>query len=220
MIASIYPVIAARRGARGLEVCGRRRRIVQAYFPLETVGIAEEEAQSDTEVGHESVCGPAFKEAGTDSVERLRRRRLKANVVEAPPAKHRRLMVGLSVPDDLEEIEHGRRTNLHKGEPQVSLHGVVEHGCVKHVPIKGVEPICVLGEYCHVIDAGRQHVISFTQCQLGARPSHCTGSALHAMLFLETLRQMLFIFNGLRSHYGQRALLGYHYPRAGLIERV
>ncbi len=37
------------------------------------------------------------------------------------------------------------------------------------------------------------------------------GSALHVMLFLENTLQALFIFNGLRRHHGQRALLGYHY---------
>jgi hypothetical protein len=39
------------------------------------------------------------------------------------------------------------------------------------------------------------------------------GSALHVMLFLENISQALFIFNGLRSHHCQRALLGYHYPK-------
>jgi hypothetical protein len=39
------------------------------------------------------------------------------------------------------------------------------------------------------------------------------GSALHVMLFLENISQALFIFNGLRSHHCQRALLGYHYHR-------
>src|SRR5215475_12192363 len=38
------------------------------------------------------------------------------------------------------------------------------------------------------------------------------GSALHVMLFLENLIRALLIFNGLRSLYCQRALLGYHYP--------
>jgi uncharacterized protein YjbI with pentapeptide repeats len=31
------------------------------------------------------------------------------------------------------------------------------------------------------------------------------------MLFLENTLQALFLFNGLRSHHCQRALLGYHY---------
>jgi hypothetical protein len=38
------------------------------------------------------------------------------------------------------------------------------------------------------------------------------GRALHVMLFLENLMRALLIFNGLRSHHCQRALLGYHYP--------
>jgi insertion element IS1 protein InsB len=44
------------------------------------------------------------------------------------------------------------------------------------------------------------------------------GSALHVMLFLENTLQALFISNGLRSHHGQRALLGYHYHRGCLPE--
>ena len=89
-------------------------------LPLETVGIAEEEAEGDTEVGHESVGGPAFEETGTYGVERRWRRRLKADVVEAPPAEHWRLSVGLGVADDLEDIEHGGRTNFNEGEPHAS----------------------------------------------------------------------------------------------------
>src|SRR5262245_4315786 len=38
-----------------------------------------------------------------------------------------------------------------------------------------------------------------------------TGSALHVMLCLENFIRALLIFNGLRSRYYQRALLGYHY---------
>jgi hypothetical protein len=41
--------------------------------------------------------------------------------------------------------------------------------------------------------------------------------ALHIMLFLENLRRTLFIFNGLRSRYGQRALLEYHYPQSRIL---
>jgi hypothetical protein len=50
-------------------------------------------------------------------------------------------------------------------------------------------------------------------------PSH-RGSALHVMLFLENTLQALFIFNGLRSHHCQRALLGYHYPAYRVSIRV
>ena len=46
------------------------------------------------------------------------------------------------------------------------------------------------------------------------------GSALHVMLFLGNTLQALFIFNGLRRHHCQRALLGYHYPIAGLIPAI
>jgi hypothetical protein len=42
------------------------------------------------------------------------------------------------------------------------------------------------------------------------------GSALRVMLVLANLRRVLVIFNGVRSHHGQRALLGYHYRREGL----
>ena len=37
------------------------------------------------------------------------------------------------------------------------------------------------------------------------------------MLFLENLIRALLIFNGLRSHHGQRALLGYHYHLNDLL---
>jgi len=37
------------------------------------------------------------------------------------------------------------------------------------------------------------------------------GSALHVMLFLANLVQVLLILNELRSCYSPRALLGYHY---------
>jgi hypothetical protein len=43
------------------------------------------------------------------------------------------------------------------------------------------------------------------------------GSALHVILFLENLIRALLIFNGLRSCYCQRALLGYHY-RIGEVD--
>ena len=88
--------------------------------------------------------------------ERRRRPRLKAEVVEAPPAEHWRLSVGLGVADDLEDIEHGGRANLNEGEPHAPVHGVVEHGRVEHVPIEGVEPIRVLSsKHRHVIDSGQ-----------------------------------------------------------------
>jgi hypothetical protein len=40
------------------------------------------------------------------------------------------------------------------------------------------------------------------------------------MLFLENTLQALFIFNGLRSHHCQRALLGYHYPLRTRVDRT
>jgi transposase InsO family protein len=52
------------------------------------------------------------------------------------------------------------------------------------------------------------------------------GSALHVMLFLENILQVLFIFNGLRRRHCQRALLGYHYrptsggPTTGICGRI
>ena len=45
-----------------------------------------------------------------------------------------------------------------------------------------------------------------------ARDDFREGSALQVMLFLENTLQVIFIFNGLRIHHCQRALLGYHYP--------
>jgi len=53
-------------------------------------------------------------------------------------------------------------------------------------------------------------VVALTAVVLGAA-GIVHGSALHVMLFLENILQVLFIFNGLRRRHCQRALLGYHY---------
>jgi hypothetical protein len=58
-------------------------------------------------------------------------------VVDATPAEHWRLSVGLGVTNDFEDVEHRGRPDLDEGEPHIRLHRIVEHGHVENVPVKG-----------------------------------------------------------------------------------
>src|SRR5215472_12840277 len=81
-----------------------------------------------------------------------------------------------------------------------------ETGFVK----KGTDSVGVARQYCGTLG-------KVENCQVGVFAGYASrqGSALHVMLFFENLRRALFIFNGLRSRYCQRALL----VRSSVAER-
>ena len=78
-------------------------------------------------------------------------------MVDPAPAEHRGLVLGLGVPGQLEHVELRVGADGHERQPPLLLaladRLVGEDLGVEHVAVEGVQPVGVLGEHGHVVDA-------------------------------------------------------------------
>ena len=159
------PARSPRRGAGRLHVGGPGAGLVEDHLALEPVGIDEEEADGDAEIGDEAVGAAPLDQPPADLVERLLRLRLQPDVVDRTPAEHRRVPRGLGVVGELEHVELRVGADGDEREPALSAvvslavaDGLVgEHGGAEDVAVEGVEAVGVLREHGHVVDARQQH---------------------------------------------------------------
>ena len=105
-----------------------------------------------------SSAAPADDEAATDLLEGLEGVGLEAQMVDAAPAEHRRLALGLGVPVDLEEVDLGLLADAHEGEHPLVAHPLLAEDLgLEHVAVEVDEPLGVLGDDGHVVHSVQQH---------------------------------------------------------------
>ena len=145
------------------------RRIRHADLALEAVGVAEEDAQDLSEVGHEVVRRAAGHEPITNRLERLDRIRLQREVIDAATAEHRHLAIGFGVADHLEHVELGARPDMDDRHPHRAIVGrtrlwsVAEHLRVEHLLVEGLQPLGVVRQDGDVVEPGREHDLSIAR---------------------------------------------------------
>src|SRR5438270_2614689 len=108
-------LVAGGRRPRWVADARLRVGVGDAHLGFEPVGVAEEQAEDGAEVGDEPVGGALGDEAVANGVERVERRRLQAEVVDAPPAEERRLPLVLGVGIDLEQVDLAAEADVDDG---------------------------------------------------------------------------------------------------------
>ena len=80
-------------------------------------------------------------------------------MVEAAPAEHRRLVVGLGVPVDLEDVQFGASTDPQDdhARPARHLRTVPLDGGAEHVDIEALQPVGVVGDDRNVVETVGEH---------------------------------------------------------------
>jgi hypothetical protein len=136
-------------------------RIGDAHLGFEAVGVAEEEAQDVSEVGHEAVGRPALNEPCADRVERLDRGSFERKMIEATPTEHGHLALVLGVPGQLEDVQLGSRADPDDGQQEAIP--LLEHLVrgVEDARVELDEALAVPGEDGHVVDPAEKHLGSF-----------------------------------------------------------
>ena len=144
------------------------------HLALHAVGIPEEQAELAAEVGDRAVGRASCRESGADLAEVLEAGRVQADVVEPAPTEHRRLVVGLVVAVDLEDVQLGGRTDVDHGHarPAGELLAVELHGGPEHVDVERLEPVGVVGNDGHMVESLSEHQVSTSHFADGvARPN-------------------------------------------------
>src|SRR5262249_55830873 len=125
---------------------GHRSLFGHQYLALQSVGVAEEQAERRTEVVDGAVAGAGIDKSLTDDLERFAGCRLQTEVVDAAAAPHRCLALGFRVAFDGENVELGVWADPDDGHGLARLLTVrtggsrfgVEHGGVERFQRSGV----------------------------------------------------------------------------------
>jgi hypothetical protein len=155
---------------------GLRIGVGYADFTFQAVGITEEQAENLPEVGDEGVGSPSADQAITDGLERVNRRSLETEMIEATPPETGRLALGLGVAVDLEDVQLRCRSDVDDGQANSRLPGlfwtVTKNFGIEDVSVEGTQPIGVIGQERDVVDSLGEHVCLLWLCR---EVRHCTG---------------------------------------------